>query len=170
MAAADGALDQTGLDPLDGVDQADVGGDVDDPHLGVDSIIETSVGAGELGEQLGVAGEDVAAGVQRLLVERRGADGLHLAGHRELAGHPDVVVCRVARDGGELAEGQVLGEQPEVDDVDPAGRNSPRTRRSTVTMSGSSPTSSAAGAAGRRHRRRRSRTVRRTRGRAGHGR
>src|SRR6478672_6324512 len=71
--------------------------------LSVESIIETS-------------------GVQRLLVERGRADGLDLAGHRELGGDPDVVVCRVAGHRGQLPERQVLGEQREVDDVDPPGQ------------------------------------------------
>ena len=44
------------------------------------------VAAGARGEQLGVAGKVVAAGEQRVLVERRGDDAVHVAALRELDG------------------------------------------------------------------------------------
>ena len=79
VAAPDGALDQPRLDLRDRVDQADVRRDVDDPQLRRRQHHRDFRRAGQRGQQLGVAGEDVAAGVQRLLVERRGADRVDLA-------------------------------------------------------------------------------------------
>lgn len=68
-----------------------------------------------------MAGVDVACGVQGLLVERCGADGVHLSCHGEFGGTLDVRVRGVARDRRQLAPGQVGGEQAEVDHVDAAG-------------------------------------------------
>ncbi len=42
MPARDNPLDETGLDPRDRIDQADMGRDVDHAQFGRDSIIETS--------------------------------------------------------------------------------------------------------------------------------
>ncbi|GAA3097497.1 hypothetical protein GCM10020001_012350 [Nonomuraea salmonea] len=97
-----------------------MGGDVDDLDLGGREHHRHLLGAGQVGEQLGVAGEDVAGGVQGLLVERSRADRLHLAGHRQRAGQPDVLVRRVPRHRRHLAPREVGGQQAGVDDVDPA--------------------------------------------------
>ena len=72
-------------------------------------------------EHLGVAGEDVSGGMQRFLVQRSGADRLDVAGHCQFGGHADVFVGGVACHSRQFAPGQVLGKQPQIDDVDPPG-------------------------------------------------
>ena len=117
MPAPDGALDQRGLDLLDRVDQAEVRGDEDHPHLRRGEHHRHLAGAGEPGEQLGVAREDVSPGVERLLVQRSGADGVDPAGHHQLDGPGDELVRPVSRLRGKLSEGKVVGDDGEVDAV-----------------------------------------------------
>ena len=99
-----------------------MGGDVDDFEFGCGQHHRHFLGAGQVGEQLGVSGVDVPGGVQGFLVQRCGADRLHFAAHREFAGDADVFVRGVPGDRRQLAPGEILREQVEVDDVDPARR------------------------------------------------
>ena len=133
------ALDQPGFDLGDGVDQPDVRGHVDDLHLGGGEHHGDLVDAHEVGQQFGVARVDVPGAVQRRLVQRRGADALHLALHAELAGDADVVVGGVAGLGGLLAPGQVLGEQVRVDHVDAPGVKTASGISAISTISTSAP-------------------------------
>jgi hypothetical protein len=118
---AHGPLHQAGLNLVDGVDEADVRGDVDDLDLGRGQHHGHFLDTHEVREQLGVARVDVSSLVQRSLVQGGRADALDLAGHAQLAGDPDVVVGRVAGLGGLLAPRQVGRKQLRVDHVDPAG-------------------------------------------------
>jgi hypothetical protein len=119
-AARDRALDQSRVDPLDGVEEADVRGHVDHVQPGRHEHQGDLGGAGQGCEELRVAGEPVAGGVERLLVDRRGADRVDLArareGHRPL----DEPVRRFATGGREHAERRVLGYQGEIDAIDRA--------------------------------------------------
>ena len=91
--------------------------------FGVDSIIDTSSVPVRCGEQFGVPRVDVPGGVQGLLVQRSGADGLHLAAHGEFAGHADVFVGRIdPRPRTARPRAGPSGSRSEVDDVDPPRR------------------------------------------------
>ena len=83
VSAPDRSLDQAGLDSRDRVDQADMRGDVDDPQVGRRQHHRDFRCAGQRGQQFGVAGIAMAGGVQRFLVQRRGADGVDVAGIRQ---------------------------------------------------------------------------------------
>jgi hypothetical protein len=111
---------QSRLDPGDGVQQADVGGDVDDPQPGRREHHRDFRRPGEMGEQFGMPGIAVPGGVQRLLAERGGADGVGFSRHHQLAGALDVAEGGFARDGGDLPEGEVGGHQVQVDHLDRA--------------------------------------------------
>ena len=107
--------------------------------------------AGQMREHFGVAGKFVAGGMQRFLVQRRGADRLRLARLRQLDGALDVVIRRFARDGRELAERQIVGNQLEVDAFDTC----PGVKRASAGIVEAStsrrlPTSCAGGAQARR--------------------
>ena len=64
------------LDAADGIEQADMGSHVDHAQVRRHQHHRHLVDAGQVRQHLRVAGEDVAAGMQRFLVERRGADGI----------------------------------------------------------------------------------------------
>ena len=133
----------------DRVDDADVGRDVNHAQLRRHSIIDTSR-RGQVREHLGVAGVLVAAGVQRFLVQRRGADRVDLIGLRELHGAGDVPISSVTGDGRQLAERQVVGDQVEVDAVDgPRLRTMPGAPSSTIGTGTSPPAIARAHAAAR---------------------
>ena len=73
-----------GLHAPDGLGQRDVRADVDDAQLVGDEHHRVVAHAGQLGEDLGVAGVAEAGEVHRLLVQRRGGDGVDLVGQRQL--------------------------------------------------------------------------------------
>jgi hypothetical protein len=100
VPAADGALHQRRLDPLDGVEDPEMRGHVDDAHLRGHEHHRDFRSVRERGQELGVSGIAMAAGVQGLLVQRRGAHRGDLPGQRQLDGPCDVLVGGVARRGG----------------------------------------------------------------------
>ena len=122
VRAHDGALDQAGVDFGDGVDEAGVGGDVNDPQLGRNQQHGDFFGAGEVRQHLGVSGKDVSRHVQGFFVERRGADGVGFTGHGQLGGAFDEAIGGFAPGGREFAEGKVGRHNRNVDDIDRAGR------------------------------------------------
>ena len=74
VAAGDGPFDEGRVDAFYGFDQSAVRGDVDHPQFRRDQHHRYLRRAGQVGEHLGMTVEWVSAGVQRLLVERGGAD------------------------------------------------------------------------------------------------
>ncbi|MNV85143.1 hypothetical protein D3C71_1790750 [compost metagenome] len=79
------------------------------------------VDVGQVREHFGVAGVLVATGVQRFLVQRRGADRIDLLGLGQLHGAGDVLIGGVTGNRRQLAERQIVGDQVEVDAIDDAG-------------------------------------------------
>jgi hypothetical protein len=96
VAAPDGSFHQTGLNLVDRIDQADVRGDVDDLDHGRGQHHGRFLKPHEVRQQFPVARVEVPGLVQCDLVQRRGADPLHLTLHPELAGDPDVLAGGVA--------------------------------------------------------------------------
>ena len=80
-----------------------VGRDVADPQPVVHQHHAAALAAGELGQDLGVAGVAVAGQMQRLLADRRGHDGVDRTGDGESHGALDRGVGEAARLGAELA-------------------------------------------------------------------
>jgi DeoR/GlpR family transcriptional regulator of sugar metabolism len=77
MSPLDRPVNESWLDLLDHVEQADVGRDMDDPYPGAGEHHRYFWGAGQIGEHLGVARVLVPGHVQGFLVQRGGADGVH---------------------------------------------------------------------------------------------
>jgi hypothetical protein len=92
-----------------------------DPELGGRQHHRHLVGAGQLGQEFGVAGILVAGGVQGLLVQRRGADGVDLASDGQLGCSFDETVGAHAGCGRQLAERQVRRDAVQVQAVDDTG-------------------------------------------------
>src|SRR5699024_4828680 len=91
MATHDGALHQSRFDLCNSVDQSDVGGHVDDSESGRGQHHRHFLGARKVSKKLRMSGELSSRSMQRLLVQRRGADALGPAVHRELGGNFDVL-------------------------------------------------------------------------------
>src|SRR5471032_1132579 len=117
IAAFDGALHQARLDLADRVDNADVGGDVDHAQLWRHQHHRHFIDIGQVREHFGVAGVFVATGVQRFLVERRGADGVDLFGFSQFDGASDVLIRGVTGNRRQLSERQVVRDQVQVDAI-----------------------------------------------------
>ena len=111
------ALNQTGLDARNGIQQADMGGDVNHPQTGRHQHHGDFRRAGQLCQQFRMTGIQVSASMKRGFVQRRGADGVHFAALGKPGGNFDVLKCRVARLGGDLPPGQVLRNELQVDAI-----------------------------------------------------
>jgi len=118
VGAADRAGDESGLDALHCVEEADVRRHVHHPQARGEQQHRHLLGAGQLGEQFGVPRVAVAGGVQRLLVERRGADRVDAVGERELGGDAHVLEGRFAGHRRDLSPRQVGGHTADVDDLE----------------------------------------------------
>src|ERR1700751_3820594 len=98
MGTSDRALDQSRLDFGNGINQANVGRDMDHLQFRGRKHHRTFGRAGQMGEYLGVARKDVAAGVQRLLIQGGRTDRIDLSGLGELNSASDVLVSSVSTD------------------------------------------------------------------------
>jgi hypothetical protein len=87
---------QSGLDALHGVEDADVGGHVDDPQGGRGQHHRYLGCAGQVGQQFCVARVPVTRRVQRLLVQRGRADRADLALDGQPGGGLDIPVGGLA--------------------------------------------------------------------------
>ena len=75
-----------------------------------------------MGEQFGVAGEQMAGGVERFLVQRGGADRLYPTRQRKRGRAFDVTVGGLAGNGGHDAPREIGWDVGEVDDIEPNRR------------------------------------------------
>ena len=117
LCPLDGALHQARVDGGYGIDQADVRGDMDDPEFGCHQQHADFLGAGEIGEHLGVSGKDVSRHVQGFLVERGGADGVRLFGKGQPGGAFDKTVGGFSAGGRQFSEGKIGRNHGDVDHV-----------------------------------------------------
>ena len=114
MSARDHALDQTGLDLLDRIDQADMRGDVNDAQLRRDQHHRHFRRTGQMRQQLGMTGIFMSGRMQRFLGERRGADALRQTRLHHLHGFLDIAIGRLAGRRRHLAERQIVRHQLQV--------------------------------------------------------
>jgi hypothetical protein len=119
-SALDRALDETSVDFLDRIEQADVRRHVDHAQLRRKQHQRHFGRSGQVREQLGVSRVTMPGCVQRFLVERRGADRVDVPLADEPHGTLDVAIRGFARDGRELAERKTGRHEREIEAVDRA--------------------------------------------------
>ena len=120
MSSRNRPLDEAGLDAFDRIEQPDVGRHVDHPEPWRDEHHRDLGRPGQVSQHLRVSREPVTAGVQRLLVQGSGADGVCPPGDDQFDRPCDVSVGGVAGQRRQRAEGQVGGDQAKVHAVDTA--------------------------------------------------
>jgi hypothetical protein len=96
--------------PLDRLLERNVRADVHHAQVLAQEHHRVVADVAQLGEELRVTGIGVSRAVHRLLVERRGGDGMDVVREGKLDGPPDVSVRRVAGARVERTERQVVGE------------------------------------------------------------
>ena len=121
MTATNGSSHQVGVDALNRVEKADVGGHMDDPERARREHHRHLGHVTECREHLGVPRVDVPGKVQGLLVERRRADRLNPALQWPVRRPPAESEPALPRLRREFAEGEIRWEPIRFEDIDGAG-------------------------------------------------